>query len=191
MFQDSYRFFSGDHHHPKAGRTGFVDQHLSVASHVGWRKTVVADQHRIALGLTPSSRNLEPFKARHGKLIMYHGLAEGNVPAEDAIEYYEKVGRAMGGLARTMDFARLFLAPGMGHCSGGVGPDAFDAVGALDQWVEQGNAPKQIVASHISNAVTDRTRPLCPYPAVAKWNGSGSSDEAVNFTCVTAPDRHH
>jgi len=135
--------------------------------------------------------NLEPFKARHGKLIMYHGLADGNVPAEDAIEYYEKVGRAMGGLARTMDFARLFLAPGMGHCSGGVGPDAFDAVGALDQWVEQGNAPKQIVASHISNAVTDRTRPLCPYPAVAKWNGSGSSDEAVNFTCATPPDRHH
>ena len=133
--------------------------------------------------------NLQPFRARHGKLIMYHGLADGNVPAEDAIEYYEKVGRAMGGLARTRDFARLFLAPGMGHCSGGAGPDIFDAVGALDRWVGQGTAPEQIVASHLSNGVTDRTRPLCPYPAIAKWKGSGSSDEAVNFVCVAPPDR--
>jgi feruloyl esterase len=135
--------------------------------------------------------DLRPFKARHGKLIMYHGLADGNVPAEDAIEYYEKIARTMGGPAKRADFARLFLVPGMGHCSGGAGPDTFDAVGALDRWAGEGNAPERIIASHISDGVTDRTRPLCPYPAVAKWKGSGSTDEAANFICVTPPDRNH
>ena len=78
---------------------------------------------------------------------------------------------------------RLFMAPGMAHCSGGEGPDTFDTLAALEQWVEHGRAPDQIVASHSTKGVVDRTRPLCPYPQVAAYKGTGSIDEAANFTC--------
>jgi feruloyl esterase len=128
--------------------------------------------------------NLAPFKARHGKLVMYHGWADPVVPPEDGVRYYEAVQDTMGGAARTADFFRLFMVPGMGHCSGGVGPNTFDAVGALDQWVSRGEAPQKIIASHATAGKVDRTRPLCPYPQEAKWNGVGSTDEAANFTCA-------
>jgi len=118
---------------------------------------------------------------------MYHGWAGGNVPAADAIEYYERVTLAVGGSDRTGDFFRLFLVPGMGHCSGGDGPNTFDTMSALEQWVELGKAPEQMIASKTSNGVTSRTRPLCPYPQTAKWNGSGSTDLAANFVCAIAP----
>jgi len=120
---------------------------------------------------------------------MYHGSADGNVPAEDGIRYYEKVEGAMGGPATTAGFFRLFLVPGMGHCSGGPGPNTFDAIGAIELWVEHGKAPQQIIAAHISNGTTDRTRPLCPYPRIAKWKGNGSTDDAANFVCAEAPRR--
>lgn len=128
--------------------------------------------------------DLKPFKAHGGKLVMYHGWADPDVPPEDGVRYYERVERAMGGRDQTSDFFRLFMVPGMGHCGGGSGPNTFDALGTLDQWVEQGKAPETIIASHIANGVTDRTRPLCPYPQIAKWKGAGSIDEATDFTCV-------
>ncbi len=78
---------------------------------------------------------------------------------------------------------RLFMAPGMAHCSGGEGPNTFDMVAALEQWVEHGHAPDQIVAAHATNRIVDRTRPLCPYPKIAVYTGAGSTDEAANFTC--------
>jgi feruloyl esterase len=131
--------------------------------------------------------DLRPFKARNGKLLMYHGWADGNVPAADAIEYYERVTLAVGGSDRTGDFFRLFLVPGMGHCSGGDGPNNFDTLSALEQWVEHGKAPERMIASKTSNGVTSRTRPLCPYPQIAKWNGNGSTDDAANFVCAIAP----
>jgi feruloyl esterase len=131
--------------------------------------------------------DLKPFKARKGKLVMYHGWADSDVPPEDGVRYYEAVQRAMGGPGQTTDFFRLFMVPGMGHCGGGAGPNTFDAVGALDQWVEQGKAPEKIIASHIAKGVADRTRPLCPYPQVAKWKGAGSIDDAANFVCTDPP----
>jgi feruloyl esterase len=73
----------------------------------------------------------------------------------------------------------------MQHCAGGPGPTHFDMIDALDQWVEQGKAPDQIVASHETAGKVDRTRPLCPYPLEAHWMGSGSTDEAQNFTCAS------
>jgi feruloyl esterase len=75
------------------------------------------------------------------------------------------------------------MAPGMGHCGGGDGPNTFDKIGALDRWVEEGKAPDSLIASHLTGGKTDRTRPLCPYPQVAQYKGSGSIDEAANFTC--------
>jgi feruloyl esterase len=73
--------------------------------------------------------------------------------------------------------------PGMAHCQGGDGTGTFDMVSALDQWVEGGKAPDQIAAAHVTNGVADRTRPLCPYPQVAVYKGSGSTDDAANFAC--------
>ncbi|HLX42041.1 MAG TPA: tannase/feruloyl esterase family alpha/beta hydrolase [Bryobacteraceae bacterium] len=133
--------------------------------------------------------NLKPFKARNGKLVMYHGWSDADVPPEDGVRYYEAVQHAMGGPEKTTDFFRLFMVPGMAHCAGGPGPNTFDAVGALDQWVATGKAPEKIIASHLTNGATDRTRPLCPYPQVARWKGSGSSDDAANFACVVLKDR--
>jgi feruloyl esterase len=89
----------------------------------------------------------------------------------------------MSGATNTLDWLRLFMAPGMGHCRGGQGPNTFDAVGALEDWVENGNAPDQIIASHATDGKVDRTRPLCPYPQVARYKGTGSMDDAANFVC--------
>jgi len=78
----------------------------------------------------------------------------------------------------------LFMVPGMGHCNGGPGPSTFDALGALDAWATKRVAPEKIVASHSTNGAVDRTRPLCPYPQVARWKGTGSSDDASQFVCT-------
>ena len=133
--------------------------------------------------------DLAPFKKRGGKLISYTGWMDPVVPPQDTVAYYEGVTRAMGGLAATQSFYRLFMAPGMGHCAGGPGPNQFDAVTALEQWVEKGKAPSALVATHSTGGKVDRSRPLCPYPQVARYKGTGSIDEAANFTCVAAPAR--
>ena len=128
--------------------------------------------------------NLKRFFAHDGKLLMYHGWNDPNVSPFNTIKYYQSVVDKMGGPARTSNNVRLFMAPGMGHCAGGEGPSSFDKIGTLEQWVEQGKAPDQIVASHSRDGKVDRTRPLCPFPQVAKYRGTGSMDEATNFTCV-------
>jgi feruloyl esterase len=115
---------------------------------------------------------------------MYTGWADPVVPPQDTVAYYDAVVKAMGGLQSTREFFRFFLAPGMGHCSGGPGPNQFDHLTALEQWIEKGVAPDKMIASHIVNGKVDRTRPLCLYPQVARWKGTGSTDEAANFTCV-------
>jgi tannase/feruloyl esterase len=130
--------------------------------------------------------DLTPFKRRGGKLVMYTGWADPVVPPQDTAAYYDGVVKTMGGLEKTREFFRFFAAPGMGHCSGGPGPNQFDTVAALEQWVEKGVAPDKLIASHITNGKVDRTRPLCLYPLVARWKGTGSSDEAANFACVSA-----
>ena len=133
--------------------------------------------------------NLMFFQSHKGKLLMYTGWADPVVPPMEGIRYYESVQRAMGGPQKTAEFFRLFMVPGMGHCAGGPGPSAFDPVDALDKWVTQGAAPDKIIASHSTNGAVDRTRPLCPYPQVARYQGSGSIDEAANFTCMSEPAR--
>jgi hypothetical protein len=97
------------------------------------------------------------------------------------VNYYESVLAQMG--PSTPDFFRLFMVPGMFHCSGGVGTSTFDAVTPLVQWVEKGIVPASIPASRVVDGKIVRTRPLCSYPEVAKYKGSGSSDEAANFFC--------
>ena len=88
-----------------------------------------------------------------------------------------------GGRENIHDSFRLFMAPGMGHCGGGPGPNSFDSLTAIEGWVENDRAPDEIIAVHRSDGVVDRSRPLCPYPEIAVYDGDGSSDEAENFSC--------
>jgi feruloyl esterase len=126
--------------------------------------------------------NLEPFFSHKGKLIMYHGWSDQLIAPGNSVNYYGSVAKKTG--SKSVDEIRLFMVPGMAHCAGGEGPNTFDMVSALEQWVEQDHAPEQIIASHSQNGTVDRTRPLCPYPQVARYKGSGSIDEAANFTCA-------
>lgn len=134
--------------------------------------------------MNAANPNLDAFRARGGKLLMYFGWADNVSSARTAIDYYDSIERMTGDRAQTQDFLRLFLAPGMAHCSGGPGPDQFDAIGALENWVEHGKAPDVMVASHSTAGRVDRTRPLCPYPLAAHYDGSGSTDDAANFSCA-------
>lgn len=134
-----------------------------------------------------ASKDLSGFKKAGGKLISYGGWMDPVVPAPDTAAYYEGVARLMGGYDKTRDFYRVFIAPGMGHCSGGPGPNSFDALTALENWVEKGAAPDRLIATHSVAGKVDRSRPLCPYPAVARYTGRGSIDDAANFACI-APE---
>jgi Tannase and feruloyl esterase len=136
--------------------------------------------------LNATARDLGPFLERGGKIVMHTGWADPILPAPDVIKYYEEVTETMGGPERTQAFFRLFLAPGMGHCSGGPGPNTLDALSSLETWVEKGIAPDTIVAARRGpGGAVERTRPLCVYPKVARWSGRGSTDEAANFACVS------
>jgi len=129
--------------------------------------------------------NLKPFVDRGGKLIQYHGWSDPQISPRNSTQYYSRVLDTLGGADKVHNSYRLFMVPGMGHCRGGAGPNTFDMVAALEAWVERGQAPHQILASHATNGVVDRTRPLCPYPQVAVYRGNGSTDEAANFECRT------
>ncbi len=127
---------------------------------------------------------LAAFAQHGGKLIPYHGWADQQVAPGSTVEFYQSVRSLAPDPKGSDNWVRLFMVPGMGHCVGGEGPDTFDSLSALEHWVEQGHAPDQIVASHQTQGRVDRTRPLCPYPKVARYKGSGSIDEAANFTCA-------
>lgn len=126
--------------------------------------------------------HLEAFAKRGGKLLLYHGWADQQVAPGSTVEFYQSLLDLKRGAGA--DWVKLFMVPGMGHCSGGEGPDTFDKIDVMVEWVEQGKAPERIVASHLTGGEVDRTRPLCAYPQVAKYRGSGSIDDAANFTCV-------
>jgi feruloyl esterase len=131
--------------------------------------------------LDATDPDLTAFRQHGGKLLMYFGWADPQLNPRVALEYYEKVIEKMG--PSTSGFARLFMVPGMFHCDGGIGTSTFDTAAPLVRWVEGGKAPASIPAARIVNGQTVRTRPLCPWPEVARYNGSGSIEEAGNFTC--------
>jgi feruloyl esterase len=142
------------------------------------------------------STDLAQFKARGAKLLVYQGWNDPVVVATDTIAYYDKVKAVQGSQEQMDGFFRMFLVPGMGHCSGGAGATSFgnaglppvvdadhDLLSALDRWVEKGAAPERIVASRVVNGEVTRTRPICAYPAKAVYSGTGSTDSAANFSC--------
>jgi feruloyl esterase len=127
--------------------------------------------------------DLSAFFKRGGKLLQYHGWNDQAVAPANSVNYYQSVVDRLGGPSRVQSSYRLFMVPGMAHCGGGDGTSTFDALAALERWVERAEAPSQIPASRVANGVVNRTRPLCPYPQVARYRGSGSTDEAANFVC--------
>ena len=130
--------------------------------------------------------NLKAFQKRGGKLLMFHGLNDHDISAVNSINYYESVVRDQGDATQTQQFARLFLVPGMQHGPLGNGrvASSYDALDALEKWVEQGIAPERIIASDLRPGVPSLTRPICAYPKFPKYSGSGSPDDALNFSCA-------
>jgi feruloyl esterase len=124
--------------------------------------------------------DLAKFRARGGKLLLYHGWADPGPAPENTINYFSAVNNKLGAQNQD-DWMRLFLMPGMGHCRGGAGPDQADFLGAIERWRELGEAPEQIIASRAGQA--PMTRPHCPHPNIAKYKGSGNTDDAKNFVC--------
>ena len=132
--------------------------------------------------LDATDPDLSRFKARGGKIVSYFGWADPALNPLMGVGYYESVLRQLG--PATAEFYRLFMVPGMFHCRGGVGVSTFDAFTPLVEWVEKAVAPQSIVGSRLVDGKVVRTRPLCAYPGVAKYRGSGSKDEAAHFECV-------
>ncbi|MBS0417901.1 MAG: tannase/feruloyl esterase family alpha/beta hydrolase [Proteobacteria bacterium] len=125
--------------------------------------------------------DLSLFAARGGKMLIYHGWADTGVNPLTTVHYYDRVRQGMG--AGVADFFRLFMVPGMFHCRGGLGTDRFDALSAIIAWVESNKAPESLLAARVIDGKQVRTRPLCPYPRVAHYRGTGSTDDARNFSC--------
>jgi feruloyl esterase len=142
----------------------------------------VAAADNVDDGLTSAmDPNLKDFFGSGGKLLMYQGWSDQNVAPLNTVHYFQSVQQAMG--AAAANSVRLFMLPGMGHCGGGDGPNSFDSMGTLAAWVEKGQVPESVLASHRTGGAVDRTRPICAYPRIATYKGSGSIDEAANFAC--------
>lgn len=133
--------------------------------------------------INAASPDLKRFVAHHGKLILYHGWTDTNITPRATVDYFEKVVEQLGGPSETAQSVRLFMVPGMNHCGGGEGPNVFSMTSALARWVEDGKAPDQVPASHLTGGKVDRTRPLCPYPQMAQYKGTGDPNDAANFVC--------
>jgi feruloyl esterase len=157
---------------------------------------------QLARVLNANSTDLGEFREHGGKLIIYHGWADPLIPSQSSINYFNAlVGNHADeaqparfdrdgnpALRRTQSYTRLFMVPGMYHCSGGPGPNTFDALTPLVNWVEKDVAPDTIIATKFVNdtpPAVEMTRPLCVFPKVAKYIGSGGTNLAQNFTCVT------
>jgi tannase/feruloyl esterase len=162
----------------------------------------IADE-KLAPITNATDPNLEEFRKLGHKLIYYHGAADPLIPAQNGIDYYESVVAAQKGLDRTQGFFRAFLVPGLYHCAGGPGPIAFgtsqppppsqvdadhDIVSSITRWVEKGTPPDKIIGTkYVDNTPAKGValqRPLCPYPQVARYKGSGDMKDAANFSCV-------
>jgi hypothetical protein len=126
--------------------------------------------------------DLAKFRKHGGKLLMTYGWADSILQPMAGVNYYEQAVAKNG--PDTTEFFRLFMLPGMAHCGGGIGPDRHDPMTAMINWVEKGKAPDSIRASRVVSDQVVRTRPLCPYPQVARYSGQGSIDDAANFSCV-------
>ena len=145
-----------------------------------WDQSV--EQFGIVIGT--DDPDLTAFRDRGGKAIVWHGWADPLISAEGTVDYYARVQQEMGGADAASEFIRLFMAPGVGHCGGGAGPNPTGQLEALLEWVENDVAPETLAAiRRDQTGAVVRSRPLCPYPLVARYTGNGSTDDAANFVC--------
>jgi feruloyl esterase len=148
---------------------------------------------KVGTAVDSDNPDLRPLRDNGAKLLVYHGWSDPDISPVASINYFESVVDVIAddirannyetALKSTQNFFRLFMVPGMGHCAGGPGPDRFDALSAIENWVENGIAPDSMRASKIQNGEVTRSRPLCVYPEVATYTGIGNTDEAENFYC--------
>lgn len=158
-----------------------------------WNDDLAADIRRaddnIASTVNAMDADISAFREAGGKMIHYHGLGDPVVPALDSISYYRRVQDQLGD---TSEFYRMFLVPGMEHCGGGAGANQMDLRSAIEAWVENDEAPEKVIAAHHAGndpeADVEFTRPVCPYPQRAFYDGSGPEDEAASFTCRSTPE---
>ena len=136
------------------------------------------------LNVPPSG--LAAFFARGGKLLLSHGWTDGLIPANNTVAFYGKLSAALPA-KQSKSQLRLFMVPGMNHCAGGEGPSAFDTLAAIDRWATQGAAPERLIASRPPAQQPPMSRPLCPFPLVARYKGQGPADQADSFACAAAP----
>lgn len=166
-------------------------------------RDIEAANKNLAAITNATDPNLEEFRRLGGKLVYYHGAADPLIPAQNGVNYFESVVAAQKGLEKTQSFYRAFLVPGLYHCAGGPGPTAFgtsgpapesqrdadhDILRALQRWVETGTAPAKVIATKYTDGDPAKgvvfQRPLCPYPQVAMYRGTGDMNDAANFSCV-------
>jgi len=174
-------------------------------SDLNFDKDIATTDSKVGGILNAADPDLSAFRAHGGKLIHYHGWNDGSPPPRHSTQYYDRVAQKMGGYESVQKFYRLYMAPGMMHCGSGAGPNLFgnmldfvpsnnadhNVFLALERWVEDGAAPDQIIATKLADDPAkgvEMTRPLCPYPQVAKWTGKGATSEAQNWTCKASPE---
>lgn len=160
-----------------------------------------AAEEKLASVTNATDANLEEFRKLGHKLLYYHGAADPLIPAQNGIDYFESVAKAQKGREKAEQFFRVFLVPGLYHCAGGPGAGAFggsvaspvtdaghDVTSAVAKWVEQGAAPDRIIATkYVDNNAAkgiELQRPLCAYPLVARYKGSGDPNSAESFACA-------
>jgi feruloyl esterase len=138
---------------------------------------------------TKNPAKLLPFVQKGGKMIIYYGTSDPAIPPARSILFYRELATTMHGMDKAAASVRLFLVPGMRHCSGGIGPDRFDTLSAIEAWVEHGKAPESIAASTKPDAAVAHSLPLCPFPQQARYSGSGGVTDAANWKCAApAPE---
>lgn len=142
-------------------------------------KTVQSSGH-----LSAMDPDLGGFRRDGGKLLLWHGWNDQHISPEGTLAYYDAMRKTMG--RKAVDtFTKLYLFPGVAHCGGGEGPNGFDILTPVMAWVESGREPGKIIASNVANGAVTRTRPVYPYPTVARYDGTGSIDDAANFVAHT------
>ena len=186
------------------GSENFV---LAFARYLGYTNQVKPDWKLSDLKLTVASfwntvqsssylsamdPDLGRFQRSGGKLLLWHGWGDQHISPQSTLAYYDAMRKTMNGVG---GFAKLYLFPGVAHCGGGEGPNTFDVLTPVMAWVESGRQPGKITAANVTNGTTTRTRPVYPYPTVARYDGSGSIDDAANFVPYTPrqeprPDYH-
>ena len=144
------------------------------------RDTALAD--RKTGFINAIQHDLKAFEDRGGKLLLYHGWNDTLISPGNTVNYYSSVLGKMG--AKQDNWLRLFLMPGVGHCSGGAGASQANFMGAMERWRESGEPPDNITAARVNGNQVDMTHPLCPYPLVARYKGIGNTNDAANFVCA-------